>query len=258
MPLGMWWFIGACGVWLVAAGLLLRVRQPAPDDTPDAQTVALLRGGPEAAVTVALVALQQRGVVTDGRPGTVRNDGWATAIREPLQLAVHTSLRRPLAPGALITVPRVRRALAALRDRCARSGLLRSHVRWHSARALLYAVPVTISAGCAATSVTAPQLAASAVPVAAAAALWFVPQQTRAGRHLLATLREAHPLERHRTVGPRVAMSVALHGDRALALHLPHFARGSGLLGTGRRDRGFPPDERASGGSFGSLGGADN
>jgi hypothetical protein len=53
-------------------------------------------------------------------------------------------------------------------------------------------------------------------------------------------------------------MSVALHGDRALALHLPHFARGSGLLRHGREDRGFPPGERASGGGPGTLGGADD
>ncbi|MGW0774051.1 TIGR04222 domain-containing membrane protein [Streptomyces sp. NPDC002835] len=257
MPLGMWWFIGACGVWLVAAALLLRTREPAPDDTPDAQTVALLRGGPQAAVTVALVALQQRGVVTDGRQGTVRTDGWATAIREPLQLAVHTSLRRPAAPRTLTAVPRVRRALAALHDRCARSGLLRSHARWHTARALLYAVPVTIAAGYATTSVTAVQVAASVVPVVAAAALWSVPRRTRAGRRLLATLYENHPLETHRAVGPRVVMSVALHGDRALALHLPHFARGAGLLRRSRGHHGFPPDERASGGGPGTLGGAD-
>ncbi|GGW25816.1 TIGR04222 domain-containing membrane protein [Streptomyces xantholiticus] len=258
MPLDMWWFVGACGVWLGAAAMLLRARGPAPDDTPDAQTVALLRGGPEAAVTVALVALQQRGVVTNGRPGTVRTDGWAIAIREPLQLAVHSSLRRPVAPRTLITVPRVRRALAALCDRCAQSGLLRSHGRWYTARALLYAVPVTIAVGCMATPVAAPQLAASAVPVAAAAGLWFVPRQTRAGRQLLTSLREIHPLERRRSVGPRVVMSVALHGDRALTLHLPHFARGSGLLRHGSRDRGFPPDERAFDAGLGTLGGADH
>ncbi|MEW2631366.1 TIGR04222 domain-containing membrane protein [Streptomyces sp. NPDC048389] len=257
MPLGMWWFIGICAVWLVAAALLLRSREPAPGDTPDAQTVALLRGGPEAAVTVALVALQQHGVVTDGRPGTVRTNGWATAIREPLQLAVHTTLRRPAAPRTLTTVPRVRRALAALHDRCARSGLLRTPFRWRTARTLLYAVPVTIAVGYVAAPVTAAQVAASAVPVAAAAVLWFVPRRTRAGRRLLATLYETHPLEDHRTVGPRVVMSVALHGDRALALHLPHFARGSGLLRAGRKDRGFPIDERASGGGFGTFGGAD-
>lgn len=258
MPVDMWWFIGAAGLLLVCAALLLRAGDAAPADTTDPQTVALLNGGHRAAVTVALVALQQRGVVTNGRPGTVRTDGWATAIREPLQLAVHVSLRRPLPPHALVTVPRVRRALVALRDRCARAGLLRSGTRWHTARTQLYAVPVTITIGLVATPVTTPQLVASAVPVAAAAALWFVPRQTPAARRLLAALREAHPLEHRRTVGPRVLMSVALHGEAALALHLPHFARGSGLVPGSRRDHGFPPDERASGGGFGTLGGAEN
>ncbi|MET9111258.1 TIGR04222 domain-containing membrane protein, partial [Streptomyces zhihengii] len=80
-----------------------------------------------------------------------------------------------------------------------------------------------------------------------AAALWRVRRQTPAGLRLLASLRDAHPLETRRASGPRVLMSVALHGDRALLLHTPHFARDGGLLGTGGTDHGFTPDERASG-----------
>ncbi|MGW1142195.1 hypothetical protein ACWD6S_32930, partial [Streptomyces zhihengii] len=74
-----------------------------------------------------------------------------------------------------------------------------------------------------------------------------VRRQTPAGLRLLASLRDAHPLETRRASGPRVLMSVALHGDRALLLHTPHFARDGGLLGTGGTDHGFTPDERASG-----------
>ncbi|MEU0371150.1 TIGR04222 domain-containing membrane protein [Streptomyces sp. NPDC006283] len=256
MPVEMWWFIGAAGALLAAAALLLRPGPPSPHDTVDPQIVALLRGGHRAAVTVALVALQQRGVVTNGRKGTVRTDGWATAIRDPLQLAVHVSLRRPLGLRPLVAVPRVRRALDALRVRSAEAGLLRPAGRWRAARLLLCAVPVTIVAGLLATPITAPntlaQLALCSVPVAAAAALWCVPRQTPAGRRLLVSLRGTHPLEARRTAGPRVLLSVALHGDAALLLHLPHFARGGGLLTGGGRDTGFT-ENTASSGSAGAA-----
>ncbi|MFP1625018.1 TIGR04222 domain-containing membrane protein [Streptomyces sp. 5K101] len=240
MPLDMWWFTGAACVVLAAAAVLLRAGRPGPDATgaPGPQSVALLRGGRRAAVTVALVALQQRGVVTSGRKGTVRIDGWAAAVRDPLQLAVHTSLRRPVGIRVLLTVPRVQRALDGLHDQCAAQGLLRPGRRWHAARALLCAVPLTILAGLVVTPDSpATQTAAAAVPVAGAVALWFVPRQTPAARHLLASLREAHPLPDRPLRGgasvPRVQMSVALHGDTALMLHLPHFARDGGLLERG-------------------------
>ncbi|MFJ8078304.1 TIGR04222 domain-containing membrane protein [Streptomyces sp. NPDC096176] len=251
MPDEMWWFIGTAGALLTAAALLLRPGTIAPHDTVDPQIVALLRGGRRAAVTVALVALQQRGVVTNGRKGTVRADGWATAIRDPLQLAVHVSLRRPLGIRPLVAVPRVRRALDALRKRSAEAGLLRPDSRWRAARALLCAVPVTIAAGLLVAPMTASttpaQPAVSALPVAAAAALWFIPRQTPAGRRLLVALRGAHPLEAHRTAGPRVLLSVALHGDAALLLHLPHFARDGGLLADGGQDTGFSENTASSG-----------
>ncbi|TXS57465.1 TIGR04222 domain-containing membrane protein [Streptomyces sp. t39] len=254
MPVDMWWFIGAAWTLLAAAAVLLLAPVPGAPDTaavPDAQSVALLRGGRRAAVTVALVALQQRGAVTSGRRGTIRVDGWGTAVRDPLQLAVHTSLRRAVGIGVLLTAPRVRRALDALRDGCARAGLLRGNRRWRTARGLLYAVPVTVLAGLLLTGPDAPDAAvrvgAAVLTVAVAVALWRVRRQTPAGLRLLAALRDAHPLETHRASGPRVLMSVALHGDRALLLHTPHFARDGGLLGTGGADRGFAADERSPG-----------
>ncbi|NWF26536.1 TIGR04222 domain-containing membrane protein [Streptomyces sp. PKU-EA00015] len=253
MPLDMWWFTGAACVVLAAAAVLLRAGTPGPDATiaPGPQSVALLRGGRRAAVTVALVALQQRGVVTSGRRGTVRIDGWAAAVRDPLQLAVHTSLRRPAGIQVLLTVPRVQRALDGLRDQCAAQGLLRPRRRWHAARALLVAVPVTVLAGLMVTTGSPAATAAAAAPVAGAVALWFVPRQTPAARHLLASLREAHPLPGRPLRGsasvPRVQMSVALHGDRALLLHLPHFARDGGLLARGSRETGFMADGTSPG-----------
>ncbi|MFI9341128.1 hypothetical protein ACIG0D_07670 [Streptomyces sp. NPDC052773] len=44
--------------------------------------IALLRGGPRAAVTVALVALHLRGMVEPGPPGTVRAVPWHAATAE--------------------------------------------------------------------------------------------------------------------------------------------------------------------------------
>ncbi|WP_328394681.1 TIGR04222 domain-containing membrane protein [Streptomyces sp. NBC_00390] len=249
MPLDMWWFIGAAGVCLAAAAaLLLLPGAPAVAGTPGPQSVALLRGGRRAAVVVALVALHQRGVVTTGRHGTVRTDGWTqAAVRDRLQLAVHTSLRRPVGVRVVVTVPRVQKALDALRDECAAAGLLRANARWRAARALLCAVPLTIVTGLLVTPMTAPntplQLAISTVPLAVAAALWAIPRRTRVARRLLESLRERHPLEQRPPRGglaeSRVLTCVALYGDSALTLYVPHFAREGGLLGHGSRNTGF-------------------
>ncbi|MEU0394581.1 TIGR04222 domain-containing membrane protein [Streptomyces sp. NPDC006208] len=249
MPLDMWWFIGAAGACLAAAAaLLLLPGAPVVVETPGPQSVALLRGGRRAAVVVALVALHQRGVVTTGRHGTVRTDGWThVAVRDRLQLAVHTSLRRPVGVRVVVTVPRVQKALDALRDECAAAGLLRANARWRAARVLLCAVPLTIVAGLLVRPMTAPntplQLAISTVPLAVAAALWAIPRRTRAARRLLESLRERRPIQRRPPRGAaaeqHALMSVALYGDRALQRYVPHFARDGGLLGHGSRNTGI-------------------
>ncbi|NUK03534.1 TIGR04222 domain-containing membrane protein [Streptomyces lunaelactis] len=255
MPMEMWWFIGAAGVLLGLAAALLRPG-PARAIAPGPQSVALLRGGRRAAVTVALVALQQRGAVTTGRTGTVRTDGRApVGVRDPLQLAVHTSLQRQIGVRVVASRPRVQRALDALRDELASAGLLRRDGRWRSARALLYAVPLTITAGLLVTPMTAPntplQFAVSAVPVAVAAALGCLRRRTRAAGRLLASLRAEHPLGDRSGDGvlsDGVLMSVALYGDTALRRHVAHFARDGGLLGRGSRDTGFHVHHDATGG----------
>lgn len=90
----MWWFIGAaCGQLLLAA-VLLRTRSrgsegPRPDGVPPPQALALLRGGRRAAVTVALVALHQRGAVAAGRKHTIRANGGPGRTEDPVQLGVH-------------------------------------------------------------------------------------------------------------------------------------------------------------------------
>ncbi|MFF4354875.1 TIGR04222 domain-containing membrane protein [Streptomyces sp. NPDC001530] len=79
------------------------------------QTVALLRGGPRAAVTVAVLAPHLRGAADAGRPGTMRTSGASAGAGLPLEKAVHASLYRPAGMRELLERPRVRRTLAELR-----------------------------------------------------------------------------------------------------------------------------------------------
>ncbi|MEV6331226.1 TIGR04222 domain-containing membrane protein [Streptomyces sp. NPDC051909] len=232
MTTGMWWFLGAAVAQLSFAALLLRARSQERPELPP-QALALLRGGPRAAVVVALVALHQRGAVAAGRRGTIRANGGAGRTRDPLQLGVHRSLQRALTLRLLATRPKARQALDALRAELGRTGLLRPPGRHRAARVLLVCVPLTVAGGLAATGVSAPGLALGAVPVLAALALLCVPPTTRAARRLLSALRSRHPLPAHRrevTDARDVLLYVALYGDPALALFLPHFSRDGGLL----------------------------
>ncbi|MFD7441204.1 TIGR04222 domain-containing membrane protein [Streptomyces sp. NPDC059909] len=251
MPTDMWWFIGACGVLLAAAAALLWMWGPPdrPELTP--QAVAMLRGGRRAALTVALVALHQRGAVAAGRRGTIRQDGPAIGVRDPLQLAAHRALHWPVGVRVLASRLAVRHALDGLRDDVWVEGLVRSNGRWRTARVLLAAVPVTLTAGLLMTGLGAPgaplELVLAAVVVLPAAALWCVPHRTRAGRHLLASLRKSRPLpaSRHGCPPEEVQLCVALYGDPALLLFVPHFARDGGLLGTGSAGHGHSRDYAA-------------
>lgn len=236
MTTGMWWFLAAAVGQLVLAALLLRTRSPErPELAPEA--LAMLRGGPRAAVTVALVALHQRGAVAAGRRGTIRANGGAGRTRDPLQLGVHRSLHRALALRVLANRPKARQALDALSTDLGRTGLLRPPGRLRAARMLLACVPVTVGAGVLATvpldGAAGPALALGAVPVLAAVALLCVPATTRAARRLLTTLRDRNPLPAHRrevSDARDVLLYVALYGDPALTLFLPHFSRDGGLL----------------------------
>ncbi|WP_369250083.1 TIGR04222 domain-containing membrane protein [Streptomyces sp. R41] len=89
------------------------------------QTVALLRGGPRAAVTVAVLALHLRGAADAGRLGTIRTSRASAGAGLVLEKAVHASLYRPAGIRELLERPRVRRTLAELRTELAEAGLLR-------------------------------------------------------------------------------------------------------------------------------------
>ncbi|MGW2013716.1 TIGR04222 domain-containing membrane protein [Streptomyces sp. NPDC001927] len=261
-----WWFIGAsCGQLLLALALL-RTRSPQRAELPP-QALALLRGGPRAAVVVALVALHQRGAVAAGRKGTIRANGGPGRTRDPVQLGVHGSLRRALGLRVLAAQPRARRAIDALRAELGRAGLLRPYGRLRIARVLLVGAAATVVAGLLITRPSGTELALAltlgAVPTGAALALLFLPPTTRAARRLLAGLRERHPLPAHRrevTDGNQVLLYVALYGDPALVLFLPRFSRDGGLLGRGggtdgyATGRGWFGGQDVIGGSSGAAG----
>ncbi|WOX21254.1 TIGR04222 domain-containing membrane protein [Streptomyces solicathayae] len=245
MATELWWFVGVACVQTVIASVLLRAGRPRPTElAPSA--LALLRGGSRAAVTVALVALHQRGAVAAGRRKTVRANGGPGATRDPLQRGVHASLHRAIGVGALTGRPRARKAVDALRTELGLAGLLRRPGRWRTARALLVLVPVTLVTGL----LVAPwggadavvPYAVGAVTIIVSIALWRVPRITREARRTLADERARHPLPAHRRAlsseaagtAERIQLYVALYGDAALKLFCPNFARDGGLLGAGR------------------------
>ncbi|MFF3946004.1 TIGR04222 domain-containing membrane protein [Streptomyces sp. NPDC001902] len=92
--------------------------------------IALLRGGPRAAVTVAVVALHLRGAVESGRPGTLRREVSPEQAdppphRHPLEKAIRVGLYRPAGIRELLGRAVVRTALSRMRAELAGAGLLR-------------------------------------------------------------------------------------------------------------------------------------
>ncbi|MET8410862.1 hypothetical protein ABZV34_22655 [Streptomyces sp. NPDC005195] len=94
-----------------------------------------MRGGPRAAVTVAVLALRLRGAVEAGRPGTMRASRSRAAAEHPsrrtahpLERAGHASLYRPAGMGELLRRTGVRKALAQFRTELTETGMLRTFV----------------------------------------------------------------------------------------------------------------------------------
>ncbi|MGW3148147.1 TIGR04222 domain-containing membrane protein [Streptomyces sp. NPDC001177] len=89
--------------------------------------IALIRGGPRAAVTVAVLDLHLRGAVGAGRAGTMRTSGPVSGQElPPLTRAVHAALYRSAGMRQLLARPGVCSALAEARGHLAADGLLRS------------------------------------------------------------------------------------------------------------------------------------
>ncbi|WP_217238931.1 TIGR04222 domain-containing membrane protein [Streptomyces sp. AC555_RSS877] len=91
--------------------------------------VALLRGGPRAAVTVAVLALYLRGAADAGRPGTVRVSGELSGAGHALSAldqAVYAALQQPAGIRELSGRPAVRQEVSAVRAGLVAAGLLRA------------------------------------------------------------------------------------------------------------------------------------
>ncbi|MGW0818695.1 TIGR04222 domain-containing membrane protein [Streptomyces viridiviolaceus] len=171
--------------------------------------IALLRGGPRAAVTVAVVALHLRGAVRAGRPGTLRkvsapNPGLPSPYRHPLETAVRVGLHRPAGIRELLVRSAVRNALARMRAELAAAG------QWR------------------------------ALPPGPTRA---------ARRHVAALReRHPLPEGPGRPAEEDVLLAVALYGDRALTALLPRFTQRAGLIGRGGlADEGLFPFGRGVG-----------
>lgn len=89
--------------------------------------IALVRGGPRAAVTVAVLDLHLRGAVGAGRAGTMRTSGPVSGQElPPLTRAVHAALYRSAGMRQLLDRQGVRSALAETRRSLTAAGLLRT------------------------------------------------------------------------------------------------------------------------------------
>ncbi|MFE6822600.1 TIGR04222 domain-containing membrane protein [Streptomyces sp. NPDC057690] len=210
--------------------------------------VALLRGGPRAAVTVAALALQLRGLVDAGRPGRIRATrapgtagptgatGAAGAAGAPpagdteggravqdaldtldalpalgaLPETVYAALQRPASFAELEARPDVREALSGLRAALVAAGMLRS----------------------------------------------LPPRRTRAARRSLRDLRDGHPLPAGRKglSEDDVLMAVALYGEPALSVLAARFALRAGLIARAEvADKGFHRRAPRGGGTGGVM-----
>ncbi|WP_037681497.1 hypothetical protein [Streptomyces griseus] len=179
--------------------------------------IALLRGGPRAAVTVAVVGLQLRGEVEPGPPGTARTTplvadaapGHSRPPLPPLESAVRACLEEPREPRKLARRSDIRLAVALMRVPLADAGLLRY-----------------------------PLLG-----------------PTFAARRHLRDLQRQHPLPtgRHGLTDHDKLLAVALHGEAALRALFPRFALRAGLLARAEvADKGF--HGRPRGGGTGGAG----
>ncbi|MEU0575946.1 TIGR04222 domain-containing membrane protein [Streptomyces griseoincarnatus] len=186
--------------------------------------IALLAGGPRAAVIVAVVALHLRGAVEPGAPHTV--------------VAVDNETGRALPPlptpendvPAELRVPYLESAVyRRLREPCHVRELLRDpDVRW--------AVD-TLKTGLAETGMVSPPASGT----------------TRAARRRLHVLRTACPVPASPAglSDEEKLLAVALHGQAALRVVVPRFALRAGLTERGRlrRERALRRSSGASGAS---------
>ncbi|MEV7785393.1 TIGR04222 domain-containing membrane protein [Streptomyces sp. NPDC088106] len=174
--------------------------------------IALLAGGPRAAVTVAVVALHLRGAVEAGAPGTLHAvDGEAGRALPPLP--------PPGTPAA--DVPGQGEALTGtMRAAYLESAVYHCLEEPSEARELVRDLTVRWA------------VAEMRVGLAEAGMLRYPPLgRTRAARRRVQVLRKAFPVPAARRGLPdhAVLLAVALHGVDALRVLVPRFALRAGL-----------------------------
>ncbi|MFI8307803.1 TIGR04222 domain-containing membrane protein [Streptomyces sp. NPDC085927] len=214
--------------------------------------IALLRDGPRAAVTVAVVALYLRGALEAGPPGTVRVSRpteTGDAGRPPPSLPplpplppVGVPLDPPATDGADPAEP-VDTTLRALMLESAVHGALdeptglgelvrHPEVRW--------------------------AVAEVRVGLAEAGLLTYpLLRPTRAARRQVRDLREQHPLPavRRGLTPDDTLLAVALHGEQGLRVFVPRFALRAGLTARVRIGNKSMLRPSRSSGTYGSSGG---
>ncbi|MER8034222.1 hypothetical protein [Streptomyces hydrogenans] len=226
--------MGAIGVVCVVAGLVgagllrwLPVRGRA--DGLTAVGVAGVRGGPGAALAVAVVELHLAGVVEAGRSGRLRRVVHSGPGRDVSALgrAAWTVFGRELSVADAAAAPAVRRARAELRADLVGRGLRCGRAR------LVLAGALALAAGGTALAVAVQGSPWIGLPLALLAlTVPCAPARTLAGHRLVRETRDRHPLTDEAPAGPEeTCLLAAVHGRRALRVLLPDFAARTGLLG---------------------------
>ncbi|MGY3340109.1 uncharacterized protein (TIGR04222 family) [Streptomyces filamentosus] len=214
---------------LVAAGLLRWLPVRGRRDGLTAVGVAGVRGGPKAALAVAVVELHLAGVVDAGRAGWLRRVVHTSPGRDASVLgrAAWQVFGRELSAADAAAAPAVRRAQEGLRTELAGRGLRCGRGR------LAAACLAALAAGGTAVAVAVQGSPWAGLPLAVLAlAVLCAPPRTLAGHRLLREARRLRPLPGDAPAGPEeYGLLVALHGRRALRLLAPAFAARSGLLG---------------------------
>ncbi|MFE6865450.1 hypothetical protein ACFVFS_02720 [Kitasatospora sp. NPDC057692] len=214
---------------LVGAGLLRWLPAGGRPDGLTAVGLAGVRGGPKAALAVAVVELHLAEVVDTDRYGRLRRVVHTGPGRDatPLHRAVWAAVGRDLSLADAAVTPPVRRAQEEAVADLARRGLRCGRARLAAAGLL------ALAAGGTAVAVAAQgSLWTGLPPALLSLAVLCAPARTLAGHRLLRGMRRRHPLPGTAPAEPEeTGLLAALHGRRALRLLVPAFAARTGLLG---------------------------
>jgi uncharacterized protein (TIGR04222 family) len=196
---------------------------------------AYLRHGEHAAMVAVLASLYAGGLITAGRPGTVRKAGDEPHLDDPTARVVLAALHGSVSPAGLRERPPIRRAFAELDDELVRAGLLRSRSGTYARRAVAALMTFTGAFMVGWPGPAAPTLLGIVV-VMLGLLLWFRPRRiTRAGRLALAAETAPHKWPLAMTsvtpdTATEVGWAVAVHGPEAVSVLMPRFAKDAALL----------------------------